>query len=304
MKKEKYTLPTSITKNMGGDDDKLDTRLANVIEILEEAPLNSLSTFLDIGMGKGQILKWLSEKGKKCTGTGIEMESYGVEIENLRKQYGIESVECSVENMPFPDKSFDAVIMSHVLEHCPNIGDALSEVRRVLKDNGWLFIFVPPDEDKVLAGHLSVGWNIGQLMYVLLVNKFDVKNGKFIKYNYNVCGLVKKNNQPLPPIRGDRGDIQILQREGLFPVSIETEDGLNDGFYGNIKSVNWNPDSKIVKKISKLPANQNIALNVTKKLLFNLSKHIPDRVKDMLILLTKHRKSDSNNTINPEILRG
>lgn len=304
MDKEKYILPEDITQNMGGEGDQLDTRMTNIIEILEEIPMDSLSTFLDIGMGKGQISKWLSKKGKKCTGTGIEMASYGVEIKDLKKNYNIESVECSIETMPFPDKSFDVVIMSHILEHCQNVGNALSEVRRVLKDNGWLFVFVPPDEDRVLAGHLSVGWNIGQLMYVLLINKFDIKSGKFIKYNYNVCGLVQKNIIPLPQIRGDRGDIHILQKQGLFPLPIKTKDGLNDGFYGNIKSINWYADSKILKKISRLPTNDNKILNIIKVFLFKLSKYIPERVKDMLKLLISHRKSDSNDIVNPTVLKG
>ncbi|HPA38140.1 MAG TPA: class I SAM-dependent methyltransferase [Phenylobacterium sp.] len=42
--------------------------------------------------------------------------------------------------LPFPDAAFDAVICSEVLEHLHQYGDALAEIRRVLKPGG---AFVP-----------------------------------------------------------------------------------------------------------------------------------------------------------------
>ena len=43
--------------------------------------------------------------------------------------------------MPFQDGSFDGAWSIAVLEHIPNPEQALSETRRVLKDNGVLFLF-------------------------------------------------------------------------------------------------------------------------------------------------------------------
>jgi ubiquinone/menaquinone biosynthesis C-methylase UbiE len=43
------------------------------------------------------------------------------------------------QSIPFPDRTFDAVIASHMLYHVPNIPHALSEIRRVLKPSGKLF---------------------------------------------------------------------------------------------------------------------------------------------------------------------
>ena len=302
--KEKYKLPENLTHDMGGEGDNLDGRMRNVLELLEEAPLASLTTVLDISAGKGQVLKWFSQRGKKCTGIGLEIESYGANLKEFKEKHDIDVVEGAIEKMPFPKKSFDGVVMSHILEHCPNIGLALAETKRVLADNGWLFIFVPPHEDRIAGGHIATGWNIGQLMYVLLVNGFDVKNGRFIKYGYNICGFVQKNKRPLPPLRHDQGDVYILQKEGFFPAPIKTADGQNDGYFGDIKSINWNPESKIIQKIKGVPKNNNKILYAIKISLFNISKHIPERVKDVLSLLLSNRKNDGNNTINPEILRG
>ena len=235
----RYVKPVAIPDDMGGQGDVLDRRLTDVIQMLSEVPLDGLSSFLDVGIGRGQVSKWLAERGKSVTGTGIEIASYGSGIEQLCRQYGITVEDCSAEKMPFADATFDAVVMSHVLEHCPNVQMALSEVRRVLKDSGCLFVFVPPHGDRVCAGHISVGWNIGQLMYVLLLNGFDVKHGRFAERGYNVAAVVGKNLQPLPPLRCDRGDIHILNEHGLFPVPVVTDDGYNDNFNGKLKAVCW-----------------------------------------------------------------
>lgn len=236
-----------------------DQRLINVMQLLQEAPIENLKNFLDIGMGQGEILKWLSKQGKKCTGTGLQIKSYGIDQNKLKKEYDIDIFECSAEKMPFKNKHFDGIIMSHVLEHCPDVRIVLREVRRVLSDKGWLFIFVPPYDDIIYAGHISVGWNIGQLMYVLLINGFNVSHGHFIKYNFNVCGFVQKEHRTLPPLRGDKGDINTLFTKNFFPLSILTSNGENDTYFGNLNSINWNNNSEILKKL-KIPAKPSSKL--------------------------------------------
>ena len=234
-----YKLPENIKSNMGGENGILDGRLTQVFDLLESIDFGSNLTVLDIGMGSGQIAKWFYEKGHSVTGTGLFFDSYNLESELILNKK-ISTIECSVENMPFNDHSFDVIIMSHVLEHCSNIGVALKEVRRVLSSNGILCIFLPPHDDFVCSGHISMGWNVGQLMYTLLVNGFEVKTGKFVQYGYNVAGVVQKNSLELPALRGDRGDIHILSKEGLWPIPVKSKDGLNDNFYGKIRSINWN----------------------------------------------------------------
>ncbi len=48
-----------------------------------------------------------------------------------------------ITNIEFPDKSFDAVIINHVLEHIQDENMALHEINRIL-DNGGLFVFSMP----------------------------------------------------------------------------------------------------------------------------------------------------------------
>ena len=199
-------------------------------DILEATPLDKVVNVLDIGVGRGTSAKFFIKKGKHVTAIGTNFEEYLLDVQELRKQ-GINLIDCLVENMPLADQSFDAVWMSHTLEHTMNISIALQSARRVLKDNGWLWICVPPYKSRVVGGHIHTGWNIGQLMYVLLLNGFDVKNGHFVKHGYNIVAFVRKSARALPILKFDRNDIDRLKDYWPQP--------LKQGFEGGLSSLNW-----------------------------------------------------------------
>lgn len=58
--------------------------------------------------------------------------------------FRVESFNAEAERWPFPDSSFDGLIMCEVLEHFAiDPMAALSEANRVLKSNGWLLLTTP-----------------------------------------------------------------------------------------------------------------------------------------------------------------
>lgn len=234
----------------GGVEGHYDSRMQEIMRLLDFAP-EGIKSLLDIGMGRGQISERFASKGVQVTGTGLEFASYGVKAEDWAKK-GIKVVECPVETMPFEDDSFDAAVASHILEHVPNMRNALQEIRRVLKPGGWLLLFIPHYEDSTTAGHINTGWNIGQLVYVLLLNGFNVKNGKFIRYGYSLCAYVQKKDIKLPELRCDRGDVQILDDSGLLPFKImPRSNGDRDAFNGEIQSINWPGAEELIEEYNK-----------------------------------------------------
>lgn len=52
-------------------------------------------------------------------------------------------IEMDIQNIQFPENSFDLIICNHVLEHIPNDQKAMNELYRVLKPRGWAFLTVP-----------------------------------------------------------------------------------------------------------------------------------------------------------------
>jgi ubiquinone/menaquinone biosynthesis C-methylase UbiE len=98
-------------------------------------------SILDVGCGNGSILRHLQKIGFNDL-HGLELSDYAV-----RRLSGerINMSKGNLINMPFADKSFDAVIASEVLEHVVRRKRFLREMIRVLKPSGKILIFVPDD---------------------------------------------------------------------------------------------------------------------------------------------------------------
>lgn len=102
---------------------------------------------LNIGVGNGYLESVLSEKGVDVSC----LDPSDAAIEKIREKLNLEAKAQAgySQSIPFPDNSFDFVIMSEVLEHLGNeiIEKTLIEVKRVLKQGGAFIGTVPADED-------------------------------------------------------------------------------------------------------------------------------------------------------------
>lgn len=290
-----YKKPDKLKNNMGGENGKYSVAMNEVLKLLNEAP-NLEGKVLDLGLGKGQIAEWMTEKGASVTSIGLEIDSYGADLDKLVKK-GISIIESDVENMPFNNETYDIVIASHILEHIGNLSKSLEEIHRVLKKEGWLYVFIPPYNAGVISGHVNTGWNIGQLMYVLLLNGFNVKDGQFIKGDYSVCGYVKKSNEKLPALRYDEGDIHILNKADLWPVPVKENNGIADRFYGDILALNWKGAESII--------NNHTDAKMGKRAIKRIAKIIHKILGDYYFKKVSEVFFDESNSdvINPLVLK-
>lgn len=60
-------------------------------------------------------------------------------------------VKMDVQNIPFPDNSFDVIFCNHIMEHVDNDVKALQELYRVLKPGGWGIIQSPINYNRALT---------------------------------------------------------------------------------------------------------------------------------------------------------
>ena len=57
-------------------------------------------------------------------------------------------VKMDITDIQYPNQSFDVIYCSHVLEHIPDDKQAMRELFRVLKNDGWAILLVPVTSDK------------------------------------------------------------------------------------------------------------------------------------------------------------
>ena len=221
--------------------------------------LKSLSFFekwkkvLDIWLWEWDASVFFVQKKLKVSATWININSYNLKT-NLKEK--IELKESFVTNLDFPDNHFDYVWASHVIEHEINPWLAFKEIRRVLKDWWTLVICIPPYKSKIVWWHINTWYTVWQLMYQLVLNKFNIKKWNFITYGHNICWVVKKDDHIiLPNLRYDNWDVETLSH--LFPINVK------QWFNWNIKKINWpfrlpniflkyNRITKFIKKCKKI----------------------------------------------------
>jgi ubiquinone/menaquinone biosynthesis C-methylase UbiE len=92
---------------------------------------------LELGCGRGLLLKELHKAGCSCT--GLERPDFPAEaIGN-----DITFTKGSAYDTPFSDNSFDIVVLWYLLEHVSAPSRVLQEANRVLRQGGVLFVAVP-----------------------------------------------------------------------------------------------------------------------------------------------------------------
>lgn len=107
-----------------------------ITKAVEEAGLlNPSISVLDIGGGTGKIMSCIAPQVKR---TVVLDPSPGM-IEQCQKR-GIECVLGKAEQIPFPDASFDLVMMNDVFHHIGDKEAAIREMMRVLTLGGSIVI--------------------------------------------------------------------------------------------------------------------------------------------------------------------
>ncbi|HEX7114786.1 MAG TPA: methyltransferase domain-containing protein [Steroidobacter sp.] len=97
----------------------------------------------DVGCGTGYLLQFLQARSKTDTEfTGVD---FIIEPQARERYPSIRFVAAPIEQLPFPDRHFDTVVCTHVLEHILDIRGAIAELRRVCAKR--LIVVVPLERE-------------------------------------------------------------------------------------------------------------------------------------------------------------
>jgi SAM-dependent methyltransferase len=107
---------------------------------------------LDVGCATGDLLLAIREAGNPNV-VGVEV---GTTAASVARDRGLDVHEAELDDVAFPDDSFDTAILSHTLEHVPDPLVTVREVRRILRPGGALILWLPnveSTEARVLGKH-------------------------------------------------------------------------------------------------------------------------------------------------------
>ncbi len=135
-------------------------------KLLHFTNVNEKQNFLEVGCGTGAVSRHMAKKySLNVTGVDIDPEQIKLAQESIDDIPNIHFLEVDATVLPFQDDNFDIVLSFGVTHHISNWLDALGEIRRVLKPEGY-FIY-------------------GDLIFAKLIAKF----GRSFKHSYGITTM-------------------------------------------------------------------------------------------------------------------
>jgi ubiquinone/menaquinone biosynthesis C-methylase UbiE len=128
--------------------ERLSRRLASAFEV---AAVRAGMTVLDLGCGRGEIVRHCARLGAAAYGVDYAPAALKLARELLTKDEGAPAktglIRSDAKALPFPDNVFDRVLIFDVVEHLYpwELERCLAEVRRALKPGGAVIIHTAPN---------------------------------------------------------------------------------------------------------------------------------------------------------------
>lgn len=137
---------------------------------------------LEIGSGNGDI--WAENIDELSNIIDLTLSDFSQGMVNiLSENYKSMKVEqIDIEDIPFEDESFDIIIANAMLYHVPNLHKALSEVARVLKNNG-VFYTSTFGENGLNEFIINSLFELNMLKEKSLNHTFTLQNGADVLLN-------------------------------------------------------------------------------------------------------------------------
>jgi SAM-dependent methyltransferase len=195
-------------------------------------------TNLDIGADNGVISLLLRQRGGRWFSADLDPNTVGA----IRQLVGNDVYQLDGGITPFPEQSFDQVVIVDFLEHIPDDRGFVRELARIVKPGGTVIINVPHLKPRSLLnrfrhrigltdawhGHLRPGYDVGGLTRLLepffVVEKALTYSGSFSELVDTILNgayqAVRRRKQGNPASRKGtvvtRGDLEKHKKEFLL----------------------------------------------------------------------------------------
>jgi len=224
-----------------------------VVELVKIFKSRNIKRILDLGCGTGRHLVYLAKQGFEVYGSdvserGLSYAKRGLEKERLNAII----LRSDMTVIPHPDTFFDAVISIYVIYHntLDNIEKAVSEIRRVLKKNGYLVLTVPRTDSLLSVLLLLLGYQPPALECSLK------KRYGTINRDSMVSGHVSHFTK--------RALLEFLKHHGFTVVNYK-EASIYSGWKLAQKASGKKAGSLILKLLSWIPFKKDVCIVSAKK---------------------------------------
>jgi len=116
------------------------SRLLGVMEAVLTPP--SL-TVLEIGAGAAAAMHTFLARHPGARAVAMELSSASIRAATHGSSSSLRAVAGNALQLPFRDRSLDAVVAFEVIEHLPDVALALDEMLRVVRRPGWIVVGLP-----------------------------------------------------------------------------------------------------------------------------------------------------------------
>lgn len=176
-------------------------------------------TMLDVGCGSGTSL--LEAKALGATAFGIEADP---NVKPIAAALGLYIHFGNLQDKPFPEKTFDLIVMNQVIEHLPDPDEGLRALNDRLAPNGRMVLVFPNTGSlwRRLSGSRWINWHIPYHLH-----HFDRKHFERMVQR---CGLKVVRSRTITPnvwtllqLRASRYRPQLGQPSPIWGVAARAE---------------------------------------------------------------------------------
>ena len=134
--------------------DVLNNRLRRVLQVV--GPVKGTS-ILDLGSGRGEMLYQCARRGCKIVGVDSSLDAISLSRQIIKKlaksaKKNVVLIHEDINNVIFPKESFDAILMSDIVEHLDDgdLKEIFNKCNKWLKSGGRLIIHTSPNKLYIL----------------------------------------------------------------------------------------------------------------------------------------------------------